>query len=59
MYLTNKPYLFGFVRFLKERDAMNAISKNNGLTIRGLKMSVVMAKYTTSEEDKHANLKRL
>lgn len=41
----NKKFSFGFVRFKKEADALNAIRRNNGLEIRGRRILVSMAKF--------------
>lgn len=41
----NKRYLFRFVWYPKEKEAYEAINRDNGLIVEGFKMSVVFSKY--------------
>lgn len=41
----NKSSLFGFVRLDNESDAISAIRKNNGLVVKGFKMTLSMSRY--------------
>lgn len=41
----NKPYAFGFVRFVNEKNVIQAVRRNNGLMIKGRKILVSMSRY--------------
>lgn len=45
MLLSERHCMFGFVRFMKEVEASNAIVINNGLVIKGSSIRVSWLKY--------------
>lgn len=42
---------FGFIRFAKRVDVIEALKKNDGLVIKGKKMRITIAKYSRENRD--------
>lgn len=44
----NNQFWFGFVRLINKKDAEKAIKRNNGLEVKGCKLKVSWAKYSSN-----------
>lgn len=51
----NNETKFGFVRFRKECETASAISRNNGLWIKGQQISVTLTKYSNGKAIQYNN----